>query len=204
MHHRHTHRPYARPCTWQRLLYGLAAPSVTDVLDTVNRRRIQFVNQRLYDIGRRRPPDRSNYMDSGGTRRRVHTQEDRAARAALEVARREVAAAGSGSAPALLLTVPNALRPRGASAAMRRFAPDACGGEAVAGGDEASAALGSGSRSSSSHTTAAAAAAAALGDDDAAAAPVDSSLSVAELAWYRLCRAVDSSLSVINEGVSSP
>ena len=142
-------------------------------------------------------------MDSGGTRRRVHTQEDRAARAALEVARREVAAAGSGSAPALLLTVPNALRPRGASAAMRRFAPEACGGEAVAGGDEASAALGSGSRSSSSHTTAAAAAAA-LGDDDAAAAPVDSSLSVAELAWYRLCRAVDSSLSVINEGVSSP
>ena len=142
-------------------------------------------------------------MDSGGTRRRVHTQEDRAARAALEVARREVAAAGSGSAPALLLTVPNALRPRGASAAMRRFAPDACGGEAVAGGDEASAALGGSSRSSSSHTTAAAAAAA-LGDDDAAATPVDSSLSVAELAWYRLCRAVDSSLSVINEGVTSP
>ena len=144
-------------------------------------------------------------MDSGGTRRRVHTQEDRAARAALEVARRGVAAAGSGSAPALLLTVPNALRPRGASAAMRRFAPDACGGEAVAGGDEASAALGGSSRSSSSHTSAAAAAAAAaLGDDDAAAAPVDSSLSVAELAWYRLCRAVDSSLSVINEGVTSP
>ena len=133
----------------------------------------------------------------------MHTQEDRAARAALEVARREVAAAGSGSAPALLLTVPNALRPE---ARVRRCdgSPDACGGEAVAGDDEASAALGSGSRSSSSHTTAAAAAAAALGDDDEAVAPVDSSLSVAELAWYRLCRAVDSSLSVINEGVTSP
>lgn len=159
--------PHARPCTWQRLLYGLAAPSVTEVLDTVNRRRIQFVNQRLCDIGRRRLPDTSNYMDSGGTRRQVHTQEDQAARAALEVARREVAAAGSGSAPALLLTVPNALRPRGASAAMGPLARDGCSGEAAAGGDEASAALG-----------------------DEAAAPIDSSLSVAELAWYRLCRAV--------------
>ena len=164
--HRHVHRPYARPCTWQRLLYGLAAPSVTVVLDTVNRRRIQFVNQRLCDIGRRRLPDTSNYMDSGGTRRQVHTQEDQAARAALEVARREVAAAGSGSAPALLLTVPNALRPRGASAAMGQPARDGCSGEAAAGGDEASAALGDEAR------------------------PIDSSLSVAELAWYRLCRAV--------------
>ena len=112
-------------------------------------------------------------MDSGGTRRQVHTQEDQVARAALEVARREVAAAGSGSAPALLLTVPNALRPRGASAAMGQPARDGCGDEAAAWDDVPSSALG-----------------------DEAAAPTDSSLSVAELAWYRLCRAYDSAVSV--------
>ena len=167
LHNRYTHRPHARPSTWQRLLYGLAAPRASEVLDTVNRRRIQFVNQRLGDIGRRQPPDTTNYMDSGGTRRQVHTQEGQVARAALEVTTREVAVA-AGSAPALLLTVPNALRPRGASAAMRQPARDGCADEAAALGDVATDVLG-----------------------DEAAAPIDSSLSFAELAWYRLCRNVD-------------
>ena len=108
----------------------------------------------------------TNYMDSGGTRRQVHTQEFQAAREALKVATREVAVT-AGSAPALLLTVPNALRPRGASAAMRRPARDGCGDEAGPINDAATTALG-----------------------EEAVAPIDATLSMAELAWYRLCRAV--------------
>jgi len=95
-----------------RLLAGIAAMSpAMQGFDTVNKRRIHFVNQRLHAIRLNLPPDTHNYMDSDGVQRRVHFPKGAEADAAAVAATVEVAAT-AGSAPALLFTVPNALRPR--------------------------------------------------------------------------------------------
>ena len=107
--------------TWQRLLYGLAAESSESHVpsrlplssgDTINKRRIHFVNQRLLAIRLRLPPDTHSYMDSDGVRRQVHKSRSPEFDEAAAAASDEVAASTAGKPPALLLTVPNALRPR--------------------------------------------------------------------------------------------
>ena len=55
----------------EQLLFGIAALRPGPEHDSVNRRRIDFVNQRISDIGRQQAPDTRSYMDSSGTRRPV-------------------------------------------------------------------------------------------------------------------------------------
>ena len=90
----------------ERLLHGLAAAAPS--IDTINGRRIAFVNARLHDIANSTIPDARSFLDGSGNRRPVRIATGVAAEAAAATAQAEVGPAVGTRA--LLLTVPNALR----------------------------------------------------------------------------------------------
>lgn len=115
----------------ERLLHGLAAAAPST--DTVNGRRIAFVNQRLYDIANHTIPDARSFLDGSGNRRPVRIATGAAADAAAATAQAEVGSAVGTRA--LLLTVPNALRTwRRTSASENGVVARGADGEGSAGG----------------------------------------------------------------------